>query len=230
MQSELYVTLSVQISLEKRLTTLANNVANMNTAGFRADGVTFASLLSQGGGKSVAFVSPGTDFISRKTGDLTKTDNPLDVAIQGDAWLAFKTPQGVAYTRDGRMRMTTTGDLQTLSGYPVLDAGNSAIAIDPNGGPPSIAPDGMLTQGGRQIGALGLFSIDETAKLSRYANSGVTSDKPATAVLDFSTNGFMQGFVEGSNVNPILEMAKLISISRAFDSVSSVTSQSESSL
>jgi flagellar basal-body rod protein FlgF len=218
------------MSLEKRLTTLANNVANLSTAGYRADGVTFATLMAQNGDRSVAFVSPGMDFISRKTGDLTKTDNPLDVAVQGDAWLAIRTPGGIAYTRDGRMRMTPTGELQTLSGYPVLDVGNSPISVDPNAGPPAISADGMITQNGTQIGALGLFSIDDTATLSRFANSGVYTDKPAAAVLDFSTNGVMQGFVEGSNVNPVLEMAKLIEISRAFENVSNATTQSESSL
>jgi len=218
------------MSLDKRLDTLANNVANLSTAGYRGDGVTFATLLAQNGDRSVAFVSPGTDFISRKTGDLTKTDNPLDVAVQGEAWLGIKTPNGVAYTRDGRMKMTPNGDLQTLDGYSILDAGSSAVSVDPTAGPPTIAADGMITQGGRQIGALGLFAIDDTAKISRFDNSSIYTDKPATAVLDFNSNGIMQGFVEGSNVNPILEMTKLIAISRAFDSVSTATTQSESSL
>jgi flagellar basal-body rod protein FlgF len=218
------------MALEKRLNTLANNVANLSTAGYRGDGVTFATMLAQNGDTSVAFVSPGSDFISRANGDLTKTDNPLDVAVQGEAWLGIKTPNGVAYTRDGRMRMTATGQLQTLDGYAILDAGNSAISVDPAAGAPTISADGMITQAGQQVAALGLFNIDNTAKLSRFDNSGVYTDKPATAVLDFNSNGIMQGFVEGSNVNPILEMAKLIQISRAFESVSTATTQSESSL
>jgi flagellar basal-body rod protein FlgF len=93
-----------------------------------------------------------------------------------------------------------------------------------------IAQDGMITQGGLQIGAIGLFSLDNTAKLKRADNSGVTSAKPATPVLDFSTNGVAQGYVEGANVNPLLEMEKLILLSRTFENVASAIEGSESSL
>jgi flagellar basal-body rod protein FlgF len=229
MQSGLYVTLSAEVALEKRLTTVASNVANMNTAGYRADGVSFAALLSQAD-KPVAFVSPGDTYVSRRTGDMIRTDNPLDVAVQGDAWLAIQTPQGTAYTRDGRMRILASGELQTLDGNPVLDAGGSSMIIDPTAGAPQIAGDGMMTQGGRQIGALGLFSIDGTAKLTRASNSSVIPDRPAAAVLDFGSNGFAQGFVEGSNVDPVAEMTKLIMIQRTFDSVSSMNQENEASL
>ena len=88
----------------------------------------------------------------------------------------------------------------------------------------------MITQGGRQIGAIGLFRLDKSTKLKRFDNSGVVADKPATPVLDFSTNGITQGYVEGSNVNPMLEMAKLIMVSRTFESISSAIEGSESSL
>jgi flagellar basal-body rod protein FlgF len=229
MQSGLYVTLSAEVALEKRLTTVASNVANMNTAGYRADGVSFASLLSQTD-NPVAFVSSGDTYVSRRTGDVTRTDNPLDVAVQGDAWLGIQTPQGPGYTRDGRMRILASGDLQTLNGNPVLDAGGASIVLDPSAGTPQIAGDGMITQGGRQVGALGLFNIDPTASLTRAANSAVIPDKPATVVLDFASNGVTQGFVEGSNVDPVAEMAKLIMIQRTFDSVSSMNQENEASL
>jgi flagellar basal-body rod protein FlgF len=97
-------------------------------------------------------------------------------------------------------------------------------------GPPVIGGDGMITQGAQQVGALGLFQIDPSAKFTRYENSGVIPDKPATPILDFNTNGIVQGHVEGSNVNPILEMAKLITIERAFESISSGTEKNETTL
>jgi flagellar basal-body rod protein FlgF len=102
--------LSAQVALDKRLTTIARNVANMNTVGYRADHVSFESLVSRRTDRPVAFTSTGNTFISREVGALIKTDNPLDVAVQGDAWLAIQTPAGTAYTRDGRMRMTENGD------------------------------------------------------------------------------------------------------------------------
>ena len=230
MGGNLYVSLSAQVALEKRLDTVASNIANMSTAGYRADGVSFSSVLSKAGDRPATFVGTGTNYISRAQGSATQTDNPFDVAVQGDAWFAIKTPDGTAYTRDGRMQMSQTGELKTLNGYPVLDAGGAGMLLEPDSGPPMIAADGMISQGGRQIGAIGLFQIPDDAKLSRYDNSAVFTDKPATAVIDFSRTGVAQGFSEGSNVNPILEMTKLIQIQRTFDGIENTSQASESSL
>jgi flagellar basal-body rod protein FlgF len=230
MQSGLYVALSGQVALERRLQTVASNVANMNTVGYRGDGVTFEAQMAKAGDDLVAFAGSGSDFISRKAGPTSKTGNPLDVAVQGKGWLAIQTPAGTAYTRDGRMTITQGGELQTLNGYSVLDAGGAPILLDASAGPPEISRDGMVTQNRTQVGALGLYSIDDDAKLRRYDNSSVIPDKPATPVLDFAANGVAQGFVEGSNVNPITEMTKLIALTRAFDGVSAATEKTETSL
>ena len=230
MQSGLYVTLSAQAALDRRLTTIATNIANQSTPGYRAEEVDFKTIVSRAGDTSVAYVSQGDTYISRQPGVPAKTDNPLDVAVQGDCWLALQTPAGTTYTRDGRMRMQPDGTLQSVDGYPVLDAGNSPITLDPNAGPVTIAQDGMITQGGRQIGAIGLFALDNSAKLKRFDNSSVMSSKPATPVLDFTQNGIAQGYVEGANVNPLMEMEKLITLSRTFDDVTSAIVGSETSL
>jgi flagellar basal-body rod protein FlgF len=230
MQSGLYVALSGQVALERRLQTIASNVANMNTVGYRADGVSFEAQMAKAGDSTVAFAGSGSDFISRQAGGTTKTGNPLDVAIQGDAWLGVKTPAGTVYTRDGRLTIKDSGELTTLNGYSVLDAGGAPIQLDPSAGLPDISRDGMISQKGNQVGALGLFAIDDRAKLARYNNSGVIPDKPATPVLDFAKNGVAQGFVEGSNVNPIMEMTKLITVSRAFDGINTASEKTESSL
>lgn len=230
MQSSLYVSLSAQLSLQRRLDTIANNVANANTAGFRSEEVKFEQLLSRTPADPVAFASKGDTYLSRRTGELVKTDNALDVAVNGDAWLAINTPGGTVYTRDGRMRITEAGELQTLNGHPVLDVGGAPIQLDPAAGPLQIARDGMITQNGRQIGAIGLFSIDSKAKLTRAENAGVVPDLPAIPALDFSKVGVTQGFVERSNVNPVLEMTRLIGVSRAFDAVTAAMTESETSL
>jgi flagellar basal-body rod protein FlgF len=230
MRTNLYVGLSAQVALGKRVDTIANNIANMNTGGYRADGVKFETALSNAAEVPTSFVTKGSDYISRVQGSVSRTDNPLDVAIQGEGWLAFKSPGGVAYTRDGRMRMSPDGELQTLSGYPVLDAGGAAMLLRADAGAPSIAADGMVTQGGRQVGALGLYEIPADAQLTRYGNSGVIPDKAPIPILDFTTNAIEQGFSEGSNINPVLEITKLISITRAYDSVKTGITTSETSL
>ncbi len=210
--------------------TIANNVANMNTVGFRADGVSFATELAKAGDNNIAYVSTGTSYITRNTGAMVKTGNPFDVAVQGDGWIAIETANGVAYTRDGRMRISDDGALQTLNGNAVLDAGGAPIMLDPGASAPTISSDGMIAQDGKQVGAIGLYEIDADAKLTRTENSGVIPDKPPTPILDFTSNGVVQGFVESSNVNPIEEMTKLIAVTRAFDGVNSQVTQTESSL
>ena len=230
MENGLYVALSAQVALERRLETVATNISNMNTAGYRADGVTFAAEVAKVNADPVAYVAPAKTFIVRQQGPVTKTGDSLDVAIQGEGWLAIATSNGIAYTRDGRMQMAETGALQTLTGASVLDAGGAPILLDPNAGAPRIAADGMIEQNGRQVGAIGLFSIDDSARLARAPNSGVIPDKPATPILDFTKNGVIQGAVEGSNVDPVMEMTKLISITRTFDGVSAEVNQTEASL
>ncbi len=230
MRGNLYVSMSAEIALQKRLETVANNIANMNTAGFRAQGVAFSTVLSKAGERSTAFVSTGTDYISRAQGAAVKTDNPLDVAIQGDAWFSVQTPDGPAYTRDGRFQMTAAGELQTLNGYPVLDAGGSKMLLNSDGGPPVVAADGMMTQNGQQIAAVGLFTIPENSKLARYDNSAVIPEVAPTPVLDFSRTSVVQGYSESSNVNPVLEMTKMMEIQRAFDGLFNTSQASENSL
>src|ERR1700733_8402267 len=110
------------MSLMRRLDTIAHNVANASTGGFRAEEVKFEAVLSKASNDPVAYASPGQSFLSTRAGDVVRSDNPLDVAVQGAAWLAVQAPAGTVYTRDGRMRMTSQGELQSLNGYPMLDA------------------------------------------------------------------------------------------------------------
>ena len=185
MQNGLYVALSAQVSLQRRLDTIAANVANMNTPGYRADGVTFEEQVAKAGDNRLSYVNSGRDFISRQSGPLIRTDNRLDVAIQGEGWFAVEDRGKTIYTRDGRLKLSAEGSLQNVNGATVLDAGGSPIQLDPAGGEPSISGDGMITQNGRQTGAIGVFQLDDDAKLARAGNSGFTSDKPGTVGTRF---------------------------------------------
>ncbi|SJZ81401.1 flagellar basal-body rod protein FlgF [Consotaella salsifontis] len=230
MQSALPVALSAQIALQKRLDTIANNVANSRTVGFRAEEVKFETVLSQASADPTAFSSKGDTYISTRGGELVSTGNSLDMAAAGDAWFAIQGKNGTVYTRDGRMRISEQGDVLTVNGEPFLDVGGAPIQIDPGAGPITIARDGMITQNGAQLGAVGLFQIPATAQLERAGTSGVTSNLPAIPVLDFGEAGVMQGFVEQANVNPVMEMTKLITVQRAFESAANLVDTSERSL
>jgi flagellar basal-body rod protein FlgF len=229
MQPSLYVALSGQIALEKRMETIAHNVANVSTAGFRAEEVKFSTIVSNVPPDPAAFATSNGNFITRQAGALVNTENPFDIAVMGDAWLSFDLNGQQAYTRDGRIQMSPTGELRTVNGHAILDIGGAGITLDPNGGPPQIGSDGTITQAGRQLGVIGLFTIPEEAGLVRTENSGVIPSVPAEPVVDFTRAGVAQGFIERSNVDPVMEMVHLIKVQRAFEALTTSITSTEAS-
>lgn len=227
MQDSLYVSLSSQIALQRRLDTIADNVANASTVGFRATGVKFQDVVSGSGQKSISFSSSGDTYLSGAHGSMTETGNPFDFAIQGDAWFGIETPAGTVMTRDGRFSMNDNGELMSIEGYPVLDAGGAPIQLDPRGGPPEAGADGSLRQGGLTVGTIGLFDFDPGTNFVRFGNSGIVPSREPEPLADRVDVGVAQGFVEESNVNPVLEMTRLIQVQRAFDNVSALMRQAE---
>jgi flagellar basal-body rod protein FlgF len=233
MQSGLYVGVSSQIALERRLNTIADNMANMNTVGFRSTEVKFDEVLSKTQNDinaKVAFVSQGNDYLNTRTGDLQRTGNPLDFSIKGNAWFAIQTPGGRVLTRDGRFTMDEVGQLRSIRGYSVLDAGGSPIQLNRDGGPPEVGADGIIRQNGQTVATLGLFTADVSKGFTRYDNSGVITVDAPQPVVEGMQNSVVQGYIEQSNVNGISEMTQLIQVNRAFESISALMKDSESSL
>jgi flagellar basal-body rod protein FlgF len=220
------------MALEKRLNTIADNMANVNTTGFRGTEVKFDQMIAGNHNKlntKVAFVSQGNDYLSGDHGEMQHTGNMLDFAIKGDAWFALDTPAGRVLTKDGRFTIKDTGELVSTRGYSVLDAGGAPIQLDSKAGEPSVGADGMIYQGGKQVGSLGLFQADISKGYLRYENSGImTTDQPQ-AIVDRFDVGVEQGYLENSNVNAMREITQLIEVNRAFESVSSLMRDSEDS-
>lgn len=222
MQDGLYVALSAQVALEQRLTTIADNLANVNTTGFRATGIKFEEVISGVTSGRAAFVSEGDSYLPERAGEIVETGNSLDFAVQGDAWFAISTPEGTVMTRDGRFSMQPTGELVSVNGYPVLDPGGSPIQLDPSGSRPEVGRDGFLRQDGRQLGAIGLYAFKPEPNFQRFENSGVIPGAPPEPIVDRNDVGVLQGFIENSNVNPIKELTNLITVQRAFDSIAAL--------
>jgi flagellar basal-body rod protein FlgF len=229
MRDSLYVALSSQIALERRLDTIADNVANASTIGFRATGVKFEDVVSGSGPKSVSFASSGKTYLSGAHGALTETGNPFDFAVQGDAWFAIDTPVGTVMTRDGRFSMNENGELMSIEGHPVLDAGGAPIQLDPRNGPPKAGADGSLRQNDQLVGSIGLYNFDPGENFVRYGNSGIVPARTPEPVTDRSDIGIAQGFLEESNVNPVLEITRLIMVQRAFENTAALMRQTDSS-
>ncbi len=230
MEASMYVALSGQLALQRRLDTIANNVANSTTPGFRAENVTFETVLSQTQRSSVAYSGTGESTFSRMSGAIVQTTNALDVAIHGDAFMSINGANGPVYTRDGRMRISTQGDLENMNGQQVLDQSGGPIQINPSLGPVQISRDGTISQNGTRVGRLGLFQIPANAKLVRHEGAAVVPDTPPEPVVDFVSRGFAQGYVEKANVDPVMEMTRLISVTRAFEAMSAAGEQSDRKL
>lgn len=226
MEPGLYVSLSGQLALQQRLDTIANNIANANTPGFRAEGVTFATVLSRQG---VAYSATGKTTFSNASGPIVQTGNPLDVAVKGDAYLSVATPGGIVLTRDGRMRVSAAGELETMQGHQLLDAGGAPIRINPAIGEVAIIANGTIFQNGNVVGTLALLRVPPDATLSRAAG-GLVADRPAELVGDFSSTGLVQGYIENANVNSLLEVTRLVGVSRAFEALNASLDQSDRKL
>jgi flagellar basal-body rod protein FlgF len=225
-----HVAISGQLAQARRLDTIANNVANAGTIGFRAEGVSFATIVSNTMPFDTSFSRAGGSHPDSRSGPVSATGNPLDVAIQGSGFLAIQTPGGVAYTRDGRMQMLPTGDIVSLNGHAILDVSGSPLTADPRGGTIDISRDGAIRQDGRAIGSIGVFAVDFTKGYRRFENAAILPAAPAEPIDDFTSNGVVQGFTEGSNVNPILEMTRLIEVQRAFEAVSKSLEQRDTAI
>ncbi|RLQ89591.1 flagellar basal-body rod protein FlgF [Notoacmeibacter ruber] len=228
MKDSLYIGLSAQMAIEKRMETLADNVANVNTVGFRATRVRFEEALSRTETGENSFVKEGGNFVDNRNGALTETGNTLDFAIRGDSWFGVQSSQGMVLTRDGRFTISNNGELQTLNGQPVLDAGGAPILIDGAAGPVDSGQDGVLYQNGRIVGSLGLFEYIPEDGINRAEGSAIVPTSAPQPIVDRNDAGVVQGFIEESNVDPVREMTQLISLQRRFESINSLLTRNNS--
>lgn len=215
MDNPSYLALSRQSGLLKEMQIVANNVANMSTTGFRRQGVIFAEMIEalpvEGGSISMTEArSPRTDFTQ---GALQRTGGDFDVAIEGEGFFMVQTPQGPGLTRNGAFARDAAGALVTFDGYPVLDAGGAPVFAPP-GGRVVIATDGTLSVDGQPQAQLAVVTVPEPQMLTREGGVMFRADQPLTPATDFAV---FQGFVETGNVNPVLELARMIEVQRAYE-------------
>lgn len=227
MDNSTYVAIASTTARQRALAISANNLANANTAGFKSEHGLFEQYVNKAKsdpselGKTSFVIDSGT-YIDATQGGLTSTGNPLDIALQGDGWLSYGIEGGqTAYGRDGRMVINSLGDLTTLDGRSILDAGGAPIAIPPDVASLAIGSDGSISdQDGNVIAQLGIFDIPDIRAYTPIG-SGMWSSKDvadgAPAPMPSLNTSVMQGFTESSNVKPISEMIGMMSIQNAYD-------------
>lgn len=234
MDNTTYVALSLARAMQRDLDVTANNIANANTAGFKAERIIFSSYLHPDIGQEVGagtnFVVDQGSYLDQTQGAMTRTDNPLDVAVKGDAFLSYRTPEGVtAYGRDGQLALDRDGNLVTLSGARVLDEGGGEINIPPGAGDVKIGLDGTISsdQAG-VLGKIGMYDLPDVQSYIRLGNSMITPP-PGQASLAQPAQGseLQQGSIELSNVAPITEVTRLMMIQKAYDRATKMMSNED---
>jgi flagellar basal-body rod protein FlgF len=231
MENALLVALSRQASLRRNLDVIANNVANLNTNGYKADGLIFEEFMMPGargnmfagGDRRVSFVNDRLTWTDMRSGSVERTGNPLDVAISGNAFLVVQTPRGERYTRNGAMQINAQGALVTSEGFPVLGDGGP-IALQPQDRNVSIARDGSISVGNENRGKLRLVEFAPTARLQKDGTS--TFMAPAGVQPQPSPlSAVAQGAVEKSNVQGVIEITRMIEATRTYTNVAQLTEQ-----
>ncbi len=237
MKNTLLVALSRSAALERQLDVVANNVANVNTNGFKASNSLFEEFLQTGAhednfaasDRRVSFVQDRATMQDFSQGSNERTGNPLDVAITGKGFFTVQTPGGERYTRDGGMQINAQGQLVTAGGNPVLGTGGP-IVFQQTDRDINISEDGTVTvregtvtQVDSVRGKLKIASFDNPQTLKREG-SNLFSAGGSPAQAD-TTSRVNQGFVEKSNVNAVTEMSRLMEVSRTYQSIASLMQQ-----
>jgi flagellar basal-body rod protein FlgF/flagellar basal-body rod protein FlgG len=224
MDSGYYAACAGLMSRTQALDTIANNLANSSTTGFRATHNVFRSLLaeSESGVHQLSVVNQdandygvlGSTQLDTTQGSLTNTGNEMDLAIQGSGYFQVQTSNGVEYTRGGSLRISAKGQLVTASGDPVLGSGGAPINV-PGGGPFTVSADGTITAKGAIVGRLQLVEFAPNVAVQSvgqgyYTAQGSPSNGPVTSQV-------RQGMLESSNVNPITSVIEMISAQRELE-------------
>jgi flagellar basal-body rod protein FlgF len=206
------IALSGQLARERQMDVLSNNIANLSTTAFKGQRMIFAELLENRDGAPAHYVQDIGTARDWSQGPLERTSNPLDIALQGMGFIKIDTPQGTRYTRDGRFKLDAQGQLVTLEGNPVLGEGDKAITVPQGTTDITIGEDGVLTTPQGSGGKLSVVSFDKLQALSAEADGLYSTDQAALPATDTK---IVQGSIEESNVQPIVEMTRLMAASRA---------------
>ncbi|MDE2374441.1 MAG: flagellar basal-body rod protein FlgF [Hyphomicrobiales bacterium] len=238
MENALLIGLSRQMALSHQLDIVANNIANIDTTGFKADNAAFSSYLMPGASdgqftgkdRRVSFVEDRASWIDFSPGAVQHTGNPLDVAIDGKGYFTVQTPRGQRYTRNGSFAINATGQLVTSDGDQVLGNGGP-ITLQPTDHDITISRTGILTvrdgagTTSAQRGQLQVVTFDNPRALQKDGGSTFMAPPSVTANPAPSGTRVVQGTLEKSNVSAVAEMARMIQITRSYSDIAALLQQ-----
>lgn len=215
--------LSRQTALRRQMDVVANNLANLDTPGFRAEDMLFAEHVmpnaevraDRGADRTLSYVIDRSTVRDFAPGPLDSTGNALDVALDGDGWLAVATPDGERYTRNGALRLDAEGGLVTADGHRVQGEGGD-ILFDDDETDVTIADDGTVSTELGEKDRLRVVAFEDNEVLTAEGASLFSADEAPGAAAETRV---VQGAIEGANVTPVLEMSRMIEVTRRYASL-----------
>ena len=233
MNKGIYVATSGSLAQERAMDLIANNLANMNTHGYKADRLLFSTYLQKADASSATPPTPDqikTGISNNKTGDiaymvgsqsytdyeqgsLQKTGNDFDIALDGNGFMAVQTPMGERFTRGGAFKIDAQGDLVTADGYRVSNQNGGAIHVGNEKF--AVQEDGRVSTSDGEAGHLKVVDFADRTQLKKagqglfVATAGMAAEPPTANVK--------QGYLESSNINPVVEMTRMITALRTYE-------------
>lgn len=223
METPTYIALSRQMVLRDQMDVVANNLANANTSGFKAEMMLMSEVeIPAERGTELSYVQDFATARDFSPGTLRPTGNDLDMAIQGNGFFAVQTPDGVRYTRVGRFQLNQDGVLVTSHGYPVL-GGGSPLTFNPDDGPVNVAEDGSVStdraRTGTQLQVVGKLDVVDFANRAALTPEPDNLFNAGTQATTEATGKVAQRMLEDSNVNTITEMTNMIEVTRNYQTM-----------
>lgn len=224
------ISLSRQIALQRQMDVVANNMANINTTGFKAENLLFEEYVMPVArdqnfptiNQPLSYVQDWATMHDMSGGAMVQTGNELDVALNGEGFFAVQTGAGERWTKSGAFQISNNGTLVNASGNPVLGEGGP-IQFGPEETGIQIAADGSVSSSAGPKDRLRLVEFANVQELTREGSNLYAGGTPVAA----TNTRAMQGFVERSNVSGVSEMAEMIRVTRSYESIASLTQKQD---
>lgn len=207
MRIGLYGAALAAIQHEKKMTVIANNLANVNTPGFKKDAVHFSNFIAQ------------RTYTKMDNGNVRRTGNPLDIALVGEGYFCVQTNEGTLYTRAGNFKLSGDRTLVTQDGWPVMGSDGQPIQFDEpeTGSDIRIERDGQIFDGENVVGTLKIAQFGAEALLQKAANGHFKPVQGQEQLMSEDQYQIEAGALESSNFNIVEEMAQMIESTRTFE-------------
>ena len=214
MENTVLAVISRQMSIQREMDTLANNIANSSTDGFKSERMQFAEhLVDIGNNQTIAFVKDAGMIRDYSDGPLRATGNPLDIALRGNGFFMMEGPDEILFSRSGRLHLDATGMLINADGMAVLSQDGLPILTFPGDTSIIIDSNGMVSSESGELGILSLVTFENMSKIEKLGSGLYKSEDDFIPAAEVTV---IQGSLEGSNVEPISEMTRMIALLRSY--------------